>query len=402
MISFHVIKPVKRILYFSFLLFILIPLGVFPQDEPGKKFTFDGYISNMQSIISDSLKGNWIADNLFHNRLNMNWFPSNNITFSVQMRNRLMYGETVKYSPDYADGVDNDDGFMDLSMNIFNEQSFFLNSSIDRIYVQITKGKLVTTIGRQRVNWGISSVWNPNDIFNVQNYFDFDYIEKPGSDAIRLQYYTGASSSVEIAAKLDRDKRFTTAALYRFNTGGYDFQFMGGILQENDYVAGLGWSGDIKNVGFKGEFSYFHPMKNARDTAGIFHLSLGGDYMFNNSLFLQLEALFSKMPPGTSISDFLSWYMGTLTVKNLSFTELSLFGSLSYPISPLLNGNIAIMYFPDLQGFFAGPGIDFSLSDNMQFSLILQVFSADLPDPITLEIKRNSLFLGFIRYKLSF
>ncbi len=391
-----------RTKFLSGILIFIFPCLVISQENNEKKFSITGYISNMQSVILDSVKGNWICDNLIHNRINAFYYPSENVTFSIQMRNRFMYGETIKYSQGYADAIDNDNGFMDLSMNILNEKSFFLNTSIDRIYLQLTKGKLVTTIGRQRINWGISSVWNPNDVFNVQNYFDFDYIEKPGSDAIRFQYYTGPASSFEMAAKLDQNKKLTMAALYKFNKWGYDLQFMGGILEENDYVAGMGWSGDIKNVGFKGELSYFHPVENSADTTGTFLFSLGGDYMFNNSLFIQIEALYSKIPSGQSISDFLTWYQGTLNVKNLSFTDLSLFSSISYPISPLLNGSIAGMYFPELKGFFAGPNIDYSLSDNMQFSLIMQVFSGELPDPVTQVKDRKNLVLAFLRYKLSF
>lgn len=31
--------------------------------------------------------------------------------------------------------------------------------------------------------------WNPNDWFNTYNYFDFDYEERPGTDAIRVRVY---------------------------------------------------------------------------------------------------------------------------------------------------------------------------------------------------------------------
>ena len=356
----------------------------------------------MQSVMFDDIRGNWISDNLIHNRINTSWFPSESVTLTMQMRNRFMYGETIKYSPGYAENIDRENGFMDLSVNILNENSFFLNAAIDRIYLQVTSGKLVTTVGRQRINWGISSVWNPNDLFNVQNYFDFDYIEQPGSDAIRMQYYTGASSSAELALKVDRNKKITSAALYRFTTGSYDFQILAGMLSGEDLVTGLGWSGDIEKIGFKGEATYLHPFRNFRDTSGVLLVSVGGDYMFSNSMFLQFEALYSKMPAGRSIANFLSWYQETLTVKNLSFTDVSLFGSFSYPVSPLLNINIAGMYFPKLKGFFAGPGLDYSLSDNMQFSMISQFFSGEFPDILTQKNERTNLFLGFIRYRLNF
>ena len=389
-------------LIFSFLAVNIFTHPLYPQDEPEKKYSVNGYVSNMQSVIFEDYKENWITDNLFHNRINCSVYPAEEITLTIQFRNRFMYGETIKYSAAYADAIDMDNGFLDLSMNIFNENSFFLNTAIDRIYLQISKSKFVATIGRQRINWGISSVWNPNDIFNVQNYFDFDYIEKPGSDAIRLQYYTGPASTVEFAAKINNEEKLTMAAYFKFNKAGYDLQFLGGFMEENDLVAGFGWSGDIRKIGFKGEMSYFHPMENSKDTSGIFLLSMGGDYMFSNSIFIQFEALYRDIPGEQSISDFLGWYQGNLNVKNISFTDMSLFGSISYPFSPLLNGTISAMYFPELKGFFAGPQIDYSATDNIQLSLISQFFNGELPDPSKIFKERRNLFLGFLRFKWNF
>lgn len=391
----------KKLFLLTFIIFISYQY-TYSQDEAGKKYTLNGYISNMQSVIIENYEENWISDNLFHNRINFSFYPSEKMNFTLQLRNRFMYGETVKYSSLYTRSINTDNGFLDLSMNIFNENSFFLNTAIDRIYLQMSRGKFVATIGRQRINWGISSVWNPNDIFNVQNYFDFDYIEKPGSDAVRLQYYSGPESTIELAAKLDRDEKLTLAAYYKFNKSGYDMQFIGGLMEENDLVAGLGWSGNIKDAGFMGEMSYFHPLENYKDTSGACLISVGGDYMFKNSVLIRLEALYREIPGEQGISDFLNWYQGNLNVKNLSFTDLSFFGSVSYQFSPLLNGGVSGMYFPELKGFFTGPQIDHSVTDNIQMSFIIQFFSGELPDALKLLKERRNLFLGFLRFKWNF
>ena len=366
------------------------------------KHSLESYVSNMQSVITDSLKGNWISDNLIHNRLNYSWYPGAKLSFSAQVRNRVIYGESVKYNPGYAASIDNDRGFMDLSVNLVNEESFFINSTLDRLYLKYSSGKLVTTIGRQRINWGQNYVWNPNDIFNVQNFFDFDYIEKPGSDAVRLQYYTGAASDAELVAKLDHDQKMTAAAYYRLNFRGYDLQVLAGILADDDYVVGAGFAGNIKSAGFNGELSYFRPKENPADSGSLLLFGIGTDYMFSNSIYLQVEGLYKHTKEKGSISDFISWYSGDLNVKKLSFTDLSLFANISYPFTPLLNGSLSCMAFPGIKGFFTGPSLNYSITDNMEFSLVTQFFSGKLPDPATGEDKTNSLFLGFMRYKLSF
>ncbi len=70
-------------------------------------------------------------------------------------------------------------------------------------------------------------VWNPNDVFNVQNYFDFDSPEKPGSDAIRMQYYPSFTSTAEIAPGLEYNNALTLAGYYRhyISSNAFNIQF---------------------------------------------------------------------------------------------------------------------------------------------------------------------------------
>ena len=129
--------------------------------------------------------------------------------------------------------------------------------------------------------------------FNSYSYFDVDYPERPGSDAIRLQYYTGMASNVEVAIKIDAYDKVTAAGYYRFNTLGYDVQLIGGVLSEEDLVLGTGWSGNIINTSFRGELSYFKDLETFADTTGNIMLSVGSDYTFASSLWIQGEVLYS-------------------------------------------------------------------------------------------------------------
>ncbi|MBN2276051.1 MAG: hypothetical protein JXK95_17110, partial [Bacteroidales bacterium] len=256
-------------------------------------------------------------------------------------------------------------------------------------------------IGRQRINWGQTYVWNPNDIFNAYSYFDFDYEERPGSDAVRIQYYAGAASVVEGAVKVDSGKNFTAAGLVRINKWGYDMQVLGGILNSEDMVAGFGWSGNIGGAGFKGEISYFHPYRNFGDTSGLVFITLGVDYTFGNSLYIGFEGLYNQLPKDFYGAGFAQFYEGPLTVKNLSFTEYNLFAQISYPVNPIINVSLAGMYFPDVSGYFAGPSFTWSLMDNLNLSLYLQFFKGEFPD-ITGVKMQQSFNLGFMRMKYSF
>jgi hypothetical protein len=258
----------------------------------------------------------------------------------------------------------------------------------------------VTTIGRQRINWGQNLVWNPNDVFNVYSYFDIDYEERPGSDAIRFQLYPNYTSTAELTAKIDSGKNVTAAGLYRFNKWNYDIQLLGGVLNSEDYVAGLGFSGNIKGAALRGELTWFRSIDNFNDTAGYVMTSLGLDYAFKNSLMVQFEFLFSDLP--ASSMGFLEFYSGPLSVKNLAFTRYSVFGAMSYPINPLLQGSFAVMYFPKMEGFFIGPSVSYSIGNNLDLGFFLQFFSGKTEQSPGYEKSREDLVFSYLRLRWNF
>ena len=363
----------KSLFIFSFFLFTT---GSLLSQENSRFLTLNGYLTTMQTVMFDSLSGQIINDNLIHNRLNFKGYINNNITFAAEFRNRLFTGDMVKLNPSYALNTSADQGFVDLSWNILNEQSFFLNTTIDRIWIDLNYGKFQTRIGRQRINWGQTLVWNPNDIFNAYSFFDFDYVERPGSDAIRLQYFPNFSSTIEIAVKADYENDITAAALYRFNKFGYDLQILAGYVNSEDLVFGAGWSGAFGSTSFRGEASWFQPSENFTDTTGTGLFTIGFDRSFKNNSMAQVQFMYCNNP--LDINGLTSLYSGNLSTKDLAFSEFSAFGQFSYPVTPLLNISISAMWFPDLKGYFAGPSLDYSLAENVDFSIFWQHFKSTI------------------------
>jgi len=381
----------KRLLYIS--LFLVLTCSVFSQEKP-KFLTLNGYFSMMQSVMFDSVSGPFVVDNLLHNRLNFKGYINDHITFATEFRNRLFTGDMVRLNPSYSETVGSDDGLVDLSWNILDKQSFLLNTSVDRLWADFNYGKFQARVGRQRINWGQTMVWNPNDIFNVYSYFDFDYIERPGSDAIRLQYYPDYSSSFEIAIKADYENNVTGSALYRFNTHGYDVQFLAGYFNSQDIVVGTGWSGAIGSVAFRGEATWFQPAKNFTDTIGTGIFTIGFDKTFGNSSMAQMQVMYSNNP--ADMLTFGSIYTGSMSTKEIAFSHFSAFGMYSYPLTPLLNISLSGMWFPDLKGYYAGPSFEYSVAENVGLSLFWQHFESSKSEP------RTRINMGFLRVKFSF
>lgn len=123
-----------------------------------------------------------------------------------------------------------------------------VHSVIDRMLLQYTTNNWDIKIGRQRINWGINNIWNPNDIFNAYNFLDFDYEERPVNDALRIQHYLKNNSTLELAYKPSKNiTEHIAAALYKFNKkkNTYDWQLLTGIYK-TDVVIGGGWAGTLK------------------------------------------------------------------------------------------------------------------------------------------------------------
>jgi hypothetical protein len=373
---------------------ILVTAGIVISQEKPKFLTLNGYFSTMQSVIFDSISGPFVVDNLVHNRLNFKGYINEHITFATEFRNRLFTGDMVRSNTSYSETVGSDDGLVDLSWNILDKQSFLLNTSIDRLWADFNYGKFQARAGRQRINWGQTLVWNPNDIFNVYSYFDFDYVERPGSDAVRLQYYPDYSSAVELVLKGDYENRITGAALYRFNTHGYDIQFLAGFFNSEDIIAGTGWSGSMGSVSFRGEATWFQPAKNFSDTTGTGIFTIGFDKTFSNNSMAQMQVMYCNNP--ADIQTFESIYKGTMSTKEIAFSQFSAFGLYSYPITPLFNISLSAMWFPDLKGYYAGPSFEYSVAENVSLSLYWQHFESQKSEPGT------RINMGFLRVKFNF
>jgi hypothetical protein len=370
---------IRKFLFISSLalLFIVLPFQAFVQES---KVSLNGYVKEMYMFYSpeNPIPGtdlDYLATNIIHNRLNFKWYTSKKFTTVVEMRNRLMFGNLVKDFPGYMATIDVDNGLMDLSWISAQSKSWFVHSMIDRAYLDYSSGKWQVRLGRQRVNWGVNLVWNPNDIFNTFSYFDFDYEERPGTDAVRVQYYTGTTSSAELVYKPGRDNAHTSlAGMYRFAKWDYDFQFIGGQAG-NDWIVGGGWSGDIRGAGFRGELTHFEPRNDLSTQATV--ASVSADYTFSNSWYIHGSFLYSSNGKTGKAGGMNVLFNPDMSAKQLSFARYSLFGQVSKPITPLLSGSFSGIINPSDGSFYVGPAFAYSVLNNLELMLTSQLFFGD-------------------------
>ena len=388
------------------------------QAQNDRKVSFNGYLSGMPQVSWTNLSFDSLSSfdraeqTLLHNRLNFYWYPSEKFTASLQFRNQLMYGDFIQ-DGHYTSGLKTESYFLPLTYWQTFGNTGLLSLSADRAWLQYTHNNLELTLGRQRINWGQTFVWNPNDIFNAYNFFDFDYAERPGADAVRAIYYPSFTSTIEIAAKLDSAANVTAAGMYRVNAMGTDFQVIGGYYsqsttagftnkKESDIVMGGAVTRDVRGISIRTEGTYMLPTEESDNQNDLVLWSVGLDYSFTNELFLSGEFFYSSrvaLDAGGSIFDLFS---GPLTVKNLAFAKYSSFLQGSYPITPIFNVTLSGMVFSDdiVTGYFAGPYMDYSLKDNLDLGLYFQFF--DFRYKLSNAELRTTTSFAYLRLKWSF
>lgn len=375
---------------FTFLLFTLLPYFLLAQEDKLKNWALNGYVKNLQTILIPNDLDFIVQQNLVHNRLNFKWYLNNNWTFKSDLRTRIFYGQYFTGFGESIDDVNND--YFDLSTVLVDKQSFIVHTMLDRLYIEYSKDKWEVRLGRHRINWGINTFWNPNDIFNAFAFTDFDYEERPGSDALRVTYFPSYTSSFEIAIKaFEKWEDAVAAMLWKTNKWNYDFQFLAGVVKE-DIVLGTGWAGNIKNASFKGELGYFHAMKEEDENS--FTASIGVDYSFKNGIYINGGLLYNSNGTTSPISQLFSF---ELSAKNLYPYTFTIFGQTSYAFTPLLNGGLALIYSPnEVHPLFINPTITYSIQQNWDIDLVGQVVYNQE------DVFKSPLQAFFLRLKFSF
>ena len=279
----------KAVLIFILICFTLVNSNA--QDSSvQEQFAMNGYIKGLLSYQIDKGSNTSLANQLIHNRLNLKWKPNRHFQFTTEIRNRLYFGEQIKHISNFSERLRNPNEYFNLQKSWVNNGQLIAHTNIERLFADFKKEKWSVRIGRQRINWGIGTTWNPNDLFNSYNFLDIDYEERPGSDAAKLTLNTSTNSSFEIVHSQVKNQKSITAAKFGLNVWNYDFQFIAGDFKGNATL-GVGWAGNIMDAGFKGEFQYYSKSKNEKSQL---NLVVDLDYMFNNGWYASVGGLYNS------------------------------------------------------------------------------------------------------------
>lgn len=367
--------------------FILLP-SLFLKAQLSS-FDYNGYSKYLFSSSKSSSLNDRLNDHLLHSRFNSKWYATNSITAALELRFRAFYGESVEKIPSFKKYIQTPRDFVDLDVFLWDSKKSLGYLEIDRIWFDWYTQDFQITIGRQRVAWGTAWVWNPTDLFNPLDILDFDYEERPATDAVRLQYYTGAVTKIDIAYKPAKDpEKQILAGLWSINNWNYDFNFIAGMRFKR-WLAGFSWAGDILDAGFRGEI-LISQAPNKPDTNSIYialpesslssfdkpmvSASLSGDYTFPNTFYIHTEVLYNNN--GKSSNTFL-FLPEASSLGMLSSARLSIYQEFAYDITPLLRGSLFGIFNPDDKSFVVIPSLSYSVITNLDAFLLGMFFNGD-------------------------
>ncbi len=352
-------------------------------------FEYNGYAKYLLS--SSRLPGidDRLNDHLIHLRLNTRWYASNQITTAFELRFRTFYGESVEKIPSYKNLIKTPRDFIKLDAFLWDSEKSLGYLEVDRLWLDYYKNNLQLTLGRQRIAWGTAWVWNPTDLFNPLNVLDFDYEERPATDAIRVQYYTGAVSKIDVTYKPAKDpNNQILAGLISLNNWNYDFNFIAGMRFKR-WLAGFSWAGDILDAGFRGEVLISQAPDKPETTRflsqigvtslyswdkPIVSISLSGDYTFPNTFYIHTEILFNNN--GKTSNTFL-YQEEALSLGMLSAARWSIYQEIAYDITPLMRGTLFGIYNPADKSFVVLPSVSYSIITNLDLYVIGLLFEGE-------------------------
>ncbi len=350
--------------------FCFLCLPVFPV-YAGQLVDLGGYVESITTLSTGHDFDHGQGDHLLQGRVNSSWDFSRTWTGELDFRLRHFQGHGVETNRGLEKKLENDPGYADLSAVLGRSgNEWLIQGQFDRAYVTYSQPDLRVRIGRQRINWSVTTVWNPHDLFNTYTLYDFTYKERPGADALRVEYYTGFASGWELAVRPGgHSDESVVAGLYRGHVGEYDYQLLAGHYRKQ-VVGGVGWAGRIKEAGFKGEISYFMPEVSGKENSLVG--SFGLDYIYPSSLYLHGAYLYNER--GTTDSAGGRITATEIAADNLSPARHSLFGELGYEFTPLLNGNFSAVYNPEDHSAYLSPALSWSVWSDFEVTGLAQFY----------------------------
>jgi len=362
------------------------------QESTVPKTFLNGYVKVLQTNTFDNINHSNFSSQLVHNRINFKWKPNSILAFTSELRNRFFFGDQIASTPNFVNQLRNSSDYFNLQKTWINNDNVVFITNVERVYVDIKKEKWDIRLGRQRVNWGVATTWNPNDLFNAYNFLDFDYEERPGTDAVKFKYLITDFSTIEFVHSKSNNNKSISVAKYAMNKWNYDFQFIAGMFKET-WTLGTGWAGSIKDAGFKGEVQYYFNNKQVTDQL---NMTVELDYMFKKGWYINAGSLFNSRGLNKGVANWSDLNLN-LSAKNLMPTKYNFILTARKQFTPISSAGCSVVFAPNVNLFLLMPSFSYNISEKLDADFICQSFFLQYSGPI-----KTANVMAYLRCRYSF
>jgi len=204
---------------------------------------------------------------------------------------------------------------------------------------------LTLGIGRQAIDWGSGRLWQPLNVFGAFAPTDLDTDFKPGIDALTVDYYPSAFSTVTgayvLSPKENSDIKDSGALYYRRQIGDVsELSLLAGSVIGNR-VGGGSFESSLGGMGWRVEGLYYSLEENDEKA---FFLIAGIDYQFDNGTIIAAE-WYDNSRGATRESELGSMADDPLVVYGLQqqLSRQVLGVTLERDLTPLLHGGYTML-----------------------------------------------------------
>jgi hypothetical protein len=377
-----------------YIILFLIPVLSTAQDSSlvNKNIQFNGYLKTLPAWNIPANMNQPQLTQIFHNRLNIQIKISDHFYSGISFRNRIIWGDEVKQNPKYDQFLRNRQDLLNLSVVWLKKPDLIIHSNTERLWTEYRRDKWNLRVGRQRINWSMTATWNPCDLFNVYNFLDVDYEERPGTDALKFSYLIKNMSSIEVAYAPGKNVNQTIAGIrYTFHKRKTDFQLLAGSYKRRWSIGG-GWAGSLGETGWKTELQYYVSRGAEK---GHLNITTELDHVLKKGWYFNLGMLYNSTGIDRRILK-----MDTLqfefTPLQLMPTKFNLIISSAKEINPAFSFTSSILYSPNSDLLIVLLGLKWTISNMFDSDFIWQSFFVRTDDFKAMNHR------GFIRVRWSF
>ncbi|MBC8400946.1 MAG: hypothetical protein H8E14_05605, partial [Candidatus Marinimicrobia bacterium] len=219
---------------------------------------------------------------------------------------------------------------------------------LDNAFVELHHNKFDLTLGRQQIPSGVGYAWNPTDLFNQKDLLDPTY-EDTGVPATRIDLPFGLSTTFTGIVQPGNSWNNSTQ-YYQMKTGlgRFDLSLLYGktVYSETGLLTAGNWDRELGGINLEGELLGLGARAELAvnrldyDSDSLkFEFIIGGDYTFENSLYLLGEFYHNDFGVKVDETQF-DDYMIFLAGQRKSLNQNYFFLMAMYPLTDLLSGSL--------------------------------------------------------------